>query len=663
MHPSAIGSDGIAWRPDAGIVERSQLSAFLRFSGLDSWEALQERAISDTAWFTGRVLEFLQIQFDPQYERVLDLSQGLPWARWCVGGGLNICGHILNSRLSDAADDAVAVISEGEEGETRLWSWRELAGQVRRCAAGMRACGIARGDTVGIHLPMLPETVAALLAAGWIGAIAVPLFSGYGPSAIESRLADVKAKALFTCDGFRRRGTIVPAYEAAREAAARCPSIAHVFVLPQSGLPLPGIDGRVLLWDQLLALGTAGGAARCEPEETSAEDPLLVLYSSGTTGRPKGILHSHCGFPIKAAQDMAFGTDVGPGDRILWVTDIGWMMGPWLIYGALMLRATLVLYDGAPDFPAVGRLWDVCARHRVGILGVSPTLVRAFSAYDLVPRDAFDLSALRILASTGEPWNPEPWWWLFRNVGGEKLPIINYSGGTEVSGGILMGNPLLPMKPCSFPAACPGMAADVVDENGNSLRGSVGELVIRGPWIGMARGFWNDAGRYLETYWKDFPGIWRHGDWARIDEDGHWYILGRSDDTLKIAGKRVGPAEIESVLVSHPEVKEAAVVGVPDKLKGSVAIAFCIPVAGEVAGDDLARELRRRVEKELGKPLRPDRVLFVSDLPRTRNAKLMRRVIRSAYLGLDAGNVTSLENPGAVEEIRQLGRANSVAGE
>jgi acetyl-CoA synthetase len=353
---------------------------------------------------------------------------------------------------------------------------------------------------------------------------------------------------------------------------------------------------------------------------------------------------------------MAFGADVGPGTRIAWITDIGWMMGPWLIYGALILGGTIVMYDGAPDFPAADRIWGFCAQHKVEVLGISPTLIRALatSGDDLPARH--DLSSLRIFGSTGEPWNPDPWWWLFEKVGRSRIPIINYSGGTEISGGILMGNPLLPIKPCSFPAPCPGIAADVLDENGNSIREAVGELAIRKPWIGQARGFWKDPDRYLNTYWSRFPNIWVHGDWAMIDADGHWYILGRSDDTLKIAGKRVGPAEVESIMVSHPRVVEAAAIGVPDKRTGNALIAFCVLSAEVTEMDQLADELRLMVATELGKPLRPEKVFFVPALPKTRNAKVMRRVIRAAYLGEDPGDITALENPATIKAIADCGQ-------
>jgi acetyl-CoA synthetase len=376
----------------------------------------------------------------------------------------------------------------------------------------------------------------------------------------------------------------------------------------------------------------------------------MLIYTSGTTGKPKGAVHTHCGFPIKAAQDMAHCFDVHAGETMYWVSDIGWMMGPWEIFGMTLLGGTFVIYDGALDFPAPDRLWSLVERHRINILGVSPTLVRSLMRHgdELVRRH--DRSSLRILGSTGEPWNPDPWRWLFDVAGGSRLPIINYSGGTEVSGGLVAGNVLTPLKPAAFAGPPPGIAADVVDDRGQPVRSQVGELVVRAPWIGMTRGFWKDDRRYEETYWARFPNVWVHGDWAEIDEDGLWYILGRSDDTIKIAGKRVGPAEVESVLVEHAAVVEAAAIGIPDELKGQALVCFCV-LRSPVPAPGLAEDLKALVASRLGKPLRPERIEFVADLPKTRNAKVMRRVIRAAYLGEPAGDLSSLENPQAVAEI------------
>jgi acetyl-CoA synthetase len=382
----------------------------------------------------------------------------------------------------------------------------------------------------------------------------------------------------------------------------------------------------------------------------------MIIYTSGTTGRPKGAVHCHCGFPIKAAQDMVHCFDVHDGERMFWISDIGWMMAPWELFGMALLGGTTITYDGALDYPGPDRLWSLVERHGVNILGVSPTLIRSLMRHGDGPVQRYDLSSLRILGSTGEPWNPEPWRWLFDVVGRSRLPIINYSGGTEVSGGLVAGNVLTPLKPAAFAGPPPGVAADVVDDEGRSVRNQVGELVVRAPWIGMTRGFWRDPERYEQTYWSRFPDVWVHGDWAAIDEDGLWYILGRSDDTIKIAGKRLGPAEVESVLVEHPAVVEAAAIGIPDPMKGQALVCFCVLRPGHTASEKLGDELRAMIVTSLGKPMKPDAIEFVADLPKTRNAKVMRRVLRAAYLGEPAGDLSSLENPQAVASIRPRSR-------
>ncbi|HEX8370263.1 MAG TPA: AMP-binding protein [Pyrinomonadaceae bacterium] len=641
----------IAWTPSEEVIERAQLTRFMKQVGANSFDELYQFSIDDVEKFTAEVLHFLEIKFNPPYEKLLDLSGGVEFPNWCAGAGLNITEMCVDRWIGTEIENEPAVIWEGEEGETRTLTYAELLSEVENCSASMRNLGLTKGDAIGIHMPMTPETVIALMAIGRIGAIAVPVFSGYGVEAIASRLKDVGAKALFTCDGFPRRGKFFDAGKIADEVVSKVPTIKRVYRIPRE---LPQNDGvKHYAWIDWWNEGEPDLKEYSRIEPTAAEDPLIILYTSGTTGKPKGIAHTHCSFPIKAAQDMAFGTDVGRGTRISWITDIGWMMGPWLIYGALLRGATIVIYDGAPDFPAPDRMWEFCAKHKVEILGISPTLVRSLATHgDELPKK-HDLSGLRAFASTGEPWNPAPWWWLFEKVGDSRIPIINYSGGTEISGGILMGNPLLPIKPCSFPAPCPGIAADILDEKGESVGvNQVGELAIKKPWIGMARGFWQERERYLETYWNRFPDIWVHGDWAMKDADGHWFILGRSDDTLKVAGKRVGPAEVESLLVGDERVAEAAVIGVPDEMKGTAMVAFCVLKAE--ATENLEAVLKSVVAKDMGKPLAPSKIHFVSALPKTRNAKVMRRVIRAAYLGEDAGDLSALENPNAVDEIKKL---------
>jgi acetyl-CoA synthetase len=371
------------------------------------------------------------------------------------------------------------------------------------------------------------------------------------------------------------------------------------------------------------------------------------------------VVATHGGFPLKIATDMAYCFDVEAGDRMLWVTDLGWVMGPWEILGTLTLGASMVLFEGVPDFPAPDRLWEMVARHRVTHLGVAPTVVRALreKGDDWVRRH--DLSSLRVLGSSGEPWNPEPYAWFAGIVGGGRCPIVNYSGGTEIGGGILGCTMLHPLKPCGFSVPILGIDADVFDERAEPLRGAVGELVVKQPWPGMTRGFWNDPERYEETYWSRWPGIWVHGDWARIDADGQWTIEGRSDDTIKIAGKRLGPAEVESLLVAHPDVVEAAAIEVPHAVKGGALVCFAVLQGGVAPGEALRAELVRRVVDGLGKAMKPAAVKFARELPKTRNAKIMRRLIRAAYLGgagaggsaAPAGDVSALDNPSALAAI------------
>jgi acetyl-CoA synthetase len=615
---------------------------------IGAFEELMQRSTTDVAWFTEALLSYLDIRFHKPYTQVVDLSEGIQYPKWCVGGKLNIVYSCIDKWAADPKkQNGPAIIWEGEEGDIRRLSYSELLVEISKCANCLRSFGIGKGDVVGLYMPMTIEIIVALFAIARIGGIILPLFSGYGDRAIAARLIDADAKALFTSDGLYRRGSAVSIKKTADRALREACDVKHVIVAQRTGEDVPMQPNRDVWWHDVVAHQSNSS----EIEDTSAEDVLMLIYTSGTSGRPKGTVHTHCGFPIKAAQDMAFGTDVHSGDVIYWPTDMGWMMGPWLVFGATLLGATALISDGAPDFPGPDRMWAMVARHRINALGVSPTLIRALAVHGAEPVENHDLSSIRCFVSTGEPWNPDPWLWLFNVVGKGMRPIINYSGGTEISGGILMGNPLLPLKPTAFSGPCPGIAADVVDDRGNSVRNTVGELVIRAPWIGMTRGFWRDKQRYLDAYWSRWDGIWNHGDWAAVDDDGQWYIFGRSDDTIKVAGKRVGPAEIESILVSHRAISEAAAIGVPHQTKGNAIVCFCVLSPGERHSDDLHAELLDKVTAEMGKPLRPQEIRFISDLPKTRNGKVMRRVIRNAFLGEDYGDVSGLANPEAIAEI------------
>ena len=646
-----------AWRPSGHDLTDSRLARFVRATGEADLESLQAHAAADPAWFWGAAADDIAIPWTRRPRAVLDASAGIEWCRWWIGGSFNYAAACLDPRAErDPAGEAL--VWEGEDGAVRRFTNGALRTEVEHAAAMLHARGVAPGDRVGVLLPMLPETVIAVLALGLLRAIYTPIFSGYGATAVAARLRDGEATLLITADGFRRRGGLVALKVVADEALAYAPTVRRVLVVRRLGDELSGVPwnhARDEWWDDAITDSAAGAEhPDVSRDVTDPETPYMIIYTSGTSGRPKGAVHVHGGFPVKGAQDLAHSFDLGSGDTLFWFTDLGWMMGPWAISGSLLLGARLVIYEGTPDFPGPDRLWSIVARHRVTHLGLSPTVIRALMTHGEQPVRAHDRSSLRVLGSTGEPWNPEPWWWYFREVGEGRCPVVNYSGGTEVSGGIVSGNLLTPVRPTSFGGPNIGVAADIVDAEGRPLRGAVGELVIRQPLPGMTRGFWRDPERYLETYWSRFPGVWLHGDWAIIDADGYWYIQGRSDDTLKVAGKRVGPAEVESAAVAHPAVVEAAAVGIPHSVKGEAIAVFCVLRPGESDSSDLRGSISAEVVRELGKALKPDVVAVIPALPKTRSGKVMRRVVRAAYLGLDPGDLSALDDPLTLEAIRAL---------
>ena len=644
-----FGQD-VVWTPDPDVVADSNLRRFIDRHDLADLSALRTRAASDVAWFWEAVLDDLDIEFYDPYDQIVDLSGGIERPAWCVNGNMNIVHNLLDKWQGTPAEDRAALRWEGEDGATRTLTYGELHRRVCRCANALRDLGLGRGDRIGLFMPMTPEIVIAFLAIAKIGGVLLPLFSGYGVGALVTRLQGAEADALFTADGFARRGRPIDMKETADEAVAQCPTVEHVIVHRHLGRDdTPMTTGRDRFWADFVA----GHDPEARTARTGADDPVMVIYTSGTTGPPKGTVHTHCGFPIKGAQDMYHPMDLKPGETMYWMSDMGWMMGPWLVFGTLTVGATMVLYDGAPDHPDAGRLWQLVDDHEVTHLGVSPTLIRALKTHGDAPVRASDRSSLRAIGSTGSPWDPESWSWCFETVLDGEKPILNYSGGTEIAGGILCGNFLEPLKPAAFSGPVPGMDADVVDEDGTPVREEVGELVLRAPWIGMTRGFWGDDDRYHDAYWDRLDDVWVHGDFAAVDEDGLWYILGRSDDTINVAGKRLGPAEIEALLNAHGAVAESAAIGVPHDVKGSEIVAFVVlePDHDETAA--LREELMQGVVDEMGKPLKPREIRFADALPKTRNAKVMRRVIRAAYLGEELGDTSSLEDPGTVDAIQE----------
>jgi acetyl-CoA synthetase len=618
------------WEPDEGTVERANVIRLMRRHGIDDYWELVRRSQDEPDWFWPAAIEDMGLEFSRRWDQVVDLSRGPEWATWFVGGTVNVAWNCVH-RWARTRADAVAAVGLGEDGSRRELTFAEMSREVTRLAEALLDLGVERGDRVALFLPMSPEVAIASHACAHIGAIQVPIFSGFAAPAVTQRLQASEAKVAITARTSLRRGREVPMLEIVEQARREAPSVEHVVVAP---------------WDDLVD----GRPGELPAAELDSETPYLLTYTSGTTGTPKGVVHVQGGFLVSIAREVAYQADAGPEDVIHFVTDMGWIMGPWTVVGGGAVGATLVFAEGAPDWPR-DRLWQLIERERVTVLGISPTLTRA-----LIPHGdpQTDLSSLRTIVTTGEPWNPDPYRWLFELVGGGRCPIINCSGGTEVGACFLSPTPAIPIKELSLGGPALGMAMDVVDPEGNSVRGEVGELVCRKPFPGMTRGFWRDPERYLDTYWRRFPGVWTHGDWASVDDDGYWYLHGRSDDTLNIAGKRIGPAELESAVVAHPAVSEAAAVGIPHDVKGEVAWIFCALAPGHEAGDELAAEIRAAAAAQLGKAFQPERILFVSALPKTRSAKIVRRAVRAKALGTDPGDLSSLENPEALDEIANV---------
>jgi acetyl-CoA synthetase len=629
-----------AWTPTDAQLAAANVSRLAKALGCASYRELHRVSVEEPDRFWRAVVVDLQIPLARPWDRVLDDSRGIEWTTWFEGARLNVTEACVH-RWARETPDSEAAVWVPEDGERRALTWAELSYEVRRLAEAMRDLGVEPGDAVGTFLPMAPEAAIASHACAHLGAVQVPIFSGFAAPAVSARLADAGAKVALTADASYRRGRLVPMKEVLDEALMDAPSVERVLVWSRAGGDCPMAPGR----DTFYSDAVAEQPGTLEAVEVDAEAPYLIAYTSGTTGRPKGARHVQGGFLLSIAREAAYQADLRAGDRALFATDMGWIMGPWTVVGGMACGATVVFMEGAPDWPH-DRVWRTVEEERVTMLGVSPTLVRA-----LIPHGDpdTDLSSLRSVVTTGEPWNAGPYGWLNEHVCGDgEIPIVNISGGTEVGACFLSVTMLEPTKPVSvgFPAL--GLDMDVFDDEGRSVRGEVGELVCKRAWPGMTRGIWGDPERYLDTYWRRFPGVWTHGDWASVDEDGYWFLHGRSDDTLNIAGKRIGPAELESAAVGHPGVAEAAAIGVPHEVKGEVAWLFCVPAPGvEVTEEEVATA----VAHELGKAFAPDRVVFVTALPKTRSAKIVRRAVRAQALGQDPGDLSTLENPEALEEI------------
>ena len=638
----------IVWRPTEEQVARTRVKALMDEVGVTTFDELHRWSIEDVGRFWDLALRHLGVRWAEPYEQVLDTSDGFPWARWFVGGKTNIVLGCLDRHVEEGRGDQPAVLGEGDDGTVSTLTYAELKSLVNRAAGLLRDLGVEPGDRIGLYMPMVPEVVVALFACFQVGAVAVPVFSAFGASALGVRLRDAEAVALFTADGGFRRGRTDPIKPRADLALDDAPSVEHVIVLRHTGDEVEMVEGRDHWWHEAIEAG--------EPDEEievlDAEAPSMILYTSGTTGRPKGTVHTHAGCLATITKELGYAFDVHPGDRMFWLTDIGWMMGPWEMIGVTNLGGTILVYEGAPNWPNPDRLFELVEKHRITHLGVAPTAIRLLRREGDEVAAKRDLSSLRILGSKGEPWDAESWTWFLEQVGRGQCPIINISGGTELVGCHLSPLPTTALKPCTLRGPGLGMDVDVFDDEGRPIREGIGHLVLKQPAPSLTKSFLGDDERYLATYFERFgDDVWYHGDWAYVDADGFWFLHGRSDDTVNVAGKRVGPAEVEAGVVGHPLASEAAAVGVPDELKGETIVVFVVLKPDVEESEALRRELSDAVVGVLGKTLRPKDIRFVDALPKTRSAKIVRGVIRRRWLGEPVGDLASVQNPEAVEAI------------
>ncbi|MCX2818945.1 AMP-binding protein [Haladaptatus sp. F3-133] len=644
--------DEIVHEPSQEFVESTNVREFMEEYGIEDHDELIERTCGDVDWFWDEIVDYLGLEFYEGYDEVRDDSDGPQFTDWYPGGEVNIAHNTVDrhAERDNERRNKVALIWEGEPGDVREITYHELQRGTNKVANALEERGIGEGDTVGLYMPMVPEVVSILYGCFKVGAIAVPIFSGFGVEATAKRIEDSECSVLFTGDGFYRRGNEITLKGTADEAIEEAGHVEHTIVYERLGDDIPWDDERDERWDDAVEAQDD----EYETKQLGSSAGSMLLYSSGTTGKPKGIVHTHAGGLVQPAKEMHFGFDQKPSDRFFWVSDIGWMMGPWTLIGNHAFGGTVFMYEGAPDHPEPDRFWEMIDRHSLTQFGISPTAIRALRKEGDGWVEGHDLSSLRILGSTGEPWDPESWKWFHENVGGGDAPIINISGGTEVFGCFLMPMPTQSLKPTTLGGPGLGMDIDIVDESGESIKETHerGYLVARDSCPSMTKSLWSGDERYLEEYWSTWDDVWDHGDWALMDDDGFWFLLGRADDALNVAGRKVGPAEIESVLMDHDAVNQSAAVGVPDETTGTAVVCYVIPEDDASTGDKLRGQLRTLVGEEHGKPFRPKEVLFVDDLPRTQSGKIIRRAVSSAHQGEDPGDLSSMENPEVLDEIR-----------
>ncbi|HMH55339.1 MAG TPA: acetate--CoA ligase [Gemmatimonadales bacterium] len=624
--------------PPPAFAARAAATEALYTAGRDATRFWEEQA---------RALDWMS-----PWRQVLDWKP--PHARWFVDGKLNASANCLDRHLAGPRRNKAAIVWEGEPGDRRVLTYWDLAREVRRCANALKGLGIKRGDRVAIYLPMIPEAAIAMLACARIGAVHSVVFGGFSAESLRDRINDAQAVALITADGGYRRGQVLPLKRFADEALAGCPSIKHCIVVQRLGdEAFPAIqEGRDHWWHRLLQQASTD----CKPEPMDAEDLLFILYTSGTTGKPKGIVHTTGGYLTQVAATTKYVFDLREED-VFWCTaDIGWVTGhSYVVYGPLANGATVVMYEGAPDWPGRDRFWSLVETYGVTILYTAPTAIRAFMKWGAEHPDKHDLSTLRLLGTVGEPINPEAWIWYHENIGGKRCPIVDTWWQTETGGIMITPLPgVTTTMPGSATVPFPGVSAELVDSTGKRLDKGGGFLTLTQPWPGMLRTIYGDDERYQETYWSRFPGRYFAGDGAKLDEAGYWWILGRVDDVLNVAGHRIGTMEVESALVDHPAVAEAAVVGRAHDLKGQALAAFVTLKEGRQATAALKDDLKDHVVKKIGAIARPDDILFSADLPKTRSGKIMRRLLKDIAEGRTLGDTTTLADPAVVNRLKEM---------
>uniref|UniRef100_A0A7V4CHH4 Acetate--CoA ligase n=1 Tax=candidate division WOR-3 bacterium TaxID=2052148 RepID=A0A7V4CHH4_UNCW3 len=623
--------------PPKELVENSNIKKFMDKHGIKTLEELLEKSQKNIEWWWEENAKELE-WFSP-WKKVLEWN--LPFAKWFVDGKINIVHNALDRHIKTYRKNKVAYIFEGEPGEVEYWSYYKLYKEVNKLANALKKLGIKKGDRVTIYLPMIPQLPIAMLACAKIGAIHSVVFSGFSSQALKDRIIDAEAKVLITADGGYRRGKIVPLKANSDEALKECPTVEKVIVYKRTGENVPMKEGRDLWWHEI----TEKESDYCETEIMDSEDILYILYTSGTTGKPKGVVHVHGGYAVGTYTTLKYVFDIKDEDIWWCAADIGWVTGhSYIVYAPLMLGATSILYEGAPDYPDPGRWWKIIEREGVTILYTSPTAIRMHMRYGEEWANKYNLSTLRLLGSVGEPINPEAWRWYYKHIGKERCPIMDTWWQTETGSFIVSPLPITPLKPGSATKPLPGFNADVYTSDGKKIKPNENGLaVITSPWPSMLRTLYKDPERYKQVYWSRFPNVYLTGDSCTIDEDGYFWFRGRADEVLNVAGHRLGTAEIESALVAHPAVAEAAVIGIPHEVKGDVPKAFVVLKVGYQPSEELKNELKEWVAKEIGPIARPEDIEFRDKLPKTRSGKIMRRLLKAEALGLPIGDISTLE--------------------